>query len=170
MARNPKNEYDFCQPYFTEGEYVLWSGRPEGKNKNESVALVPFGIFFLVFSLIWTVAAFFFGDWLVFVGIPFILMGLYLLVGRTIIRNMTRYVITNKKIYRRQLGKVKMMDMSHLPPMRVARMDDGRGSIYFGERSEYSDEKVVYGAIFDIECVNDINQVYRFITNSAQNY
>lgn len=164
------NEYDFCNPYFTEGEYVLWTGKPVGKDKNESGALVPFGIFLLAFSLIWTVAALFFGGWMVFLGIPFIFFGIYLLFGRAFIRNKSRYVITNKKIYRGRFGKVKIMEMSNLPRMRLARMNDGRGSIYFGEPDEYAEEKVIYGAIFDIECVENVNEVYRFITDSAKNY
>lgn len=164
------NEYDFCNPYFSEDEYVLWTGKPEGKNKNESGALVPFGIFILIFALVWTVVAYFLGGWMVFLGIPLVLFGLYLLFGRNILRKKARYVVTNKRIYRRLLGKVKIMDMSHLPPMRVARMDDGRGSIYFGERNVYADEKVVYGAIFDIECIDAVNQVHRIIADSAQNY
>ena len=171
MQNTQEKEFDFCQSYFTKDEYVLWQGRPEGKNKLESVATIPFGIFFLVFGVVWIVVCALFWGWMALVGIPFIGISIYLLIVRDIIRNTSYYVITNRKIYRKQLGKIKFMEIASLPSMRMERMDDGRGTIYFGERDGYSDEEMpVYGMTFSIECVPDINSVYQIIKNAAGNF
>lgn len=171
MENIQSKEYDFCLSYFTKDEYILWQGKPEGKNNLEIGGTVPFGVFFLGFGVVWVIVSLFFWQWMALLGIPFIAVGLYFLIFREIIRNDSRYVITNKKIYRKQLGKIKFMDMLSLPPMRIERMDDGRGSIYFGERDEYSDgERTPLGMTFSIECVPDVNSVYKIIKDTTKNY
>lgn len=171
MENIQDKEYNFCQSYFVKDEYVLWQGKPEGKNELESGGTIPFGIFFLIFGIIWIIAASIFLGWMALLGIPFIGIGLYLLIFRDMVLKTSRYVITNRKIYRLQLGKIKFMEMGDLPPIRIERMNDGRGTIYFGERDEYSEEKSSsFGTVFSIECVPDINSVYKIIKDANRNY
>lgn len=135
------DNYAFCKPYITEGEQILWKGKPEKGQifHKQDIVMIPFAIFWLGFSLFWEFTAiqgggsFFFALW----GLPFIAVGVYLLIGRHIhtlyLRNKTFYVVTNKRLIIKKGNKIEMRMAQDLPPMEVQLHKNGNGTITFWE-------------------------------------
>lgn len=132
------DEFAFVQSYLGSGEYVLWQGRP-GRVR----LLDPFYLSTTLFAIPWLA---FCGYWesmavrsgsvlLSLWGVPFVLVGLYLLAGRPLnalrLRGSTWYVITNKKLLIRSGRHVQVYDGRDLPPMDIQLNRDGTGSILF---------------------------------------
>ena len=130
--------------------------------------MIPFGLFFLGFALFWTVSASMAGGFFGLFGLPFIAVGLYLVFGRNLVGKRTYYVITNKRVYRSQAGRVDMVDLANLPPMRVEAHNGGAGSIYFGEHYYRTGRNNHYGVVFSIENVDDIATVQRIISEQIR--
>ena len=164
------NEYGFARAYFLPDEYELWRGKSNGVNPRQKMLMIPFGIFFLAFAIFWTVSATRIGGPFGLFGIPFIAVGAYTVFGRNIVGKKTYYVITNKKIYRSQAGRVDMVDLANLPPMRIEAHQNGAGSIYFGEHHYRSNGRNHYGVVFTIENVDGIAEVQRIISEQTRNY
>ena len=132
------NEFDFVKSLLVPGENILWKGKPEkgGIFTKQDIYLIPFSIFWCGFAVSWFVNAsgseFFF----TLGGIPCLLVGIYLLIGRffvtAYVRKNTVYVITNKKIIRKNGKKLDMLDVSNLPPMYTEIYKNGCGTISFG--------------------------------------
>lgn len=163
------NEYDFARAYFLTDEYELWRGRSKGMDPRQKMTMIPFGIFFLGFAVFWTVSASMAGGFFGLFGLPFIAVGIYLVLGKNILGKKTYYVITNKRIYRSQAGRVDMVDLANLPPMRVAAHNGGAGSIYFGEHYYRTGRNNHYGVVFSVENVDDIATVQRIISEQIRN-
>lgn len=163
------NEYEFARAYFLPDEYELWRGRSKGMNPNQKLVMIPFGIFFLMFALFWTISASSVGGFFGVFGLPFIAVGAYIVFGRNIVGKKTCYVITNKKIYRSRAGRVDMVDLANLPPMRIEGHKNGSGSIYFGEYHYRSNGRNHYGVVFTIENVDNIAEVQRIISDYIRN-
>ena len=164
------NEYDFARGYFLSDEYELWRGKSKGMNSQQKMFMIPFGIFFLGFALFWTMTASAVGGPFGLFGLPFIAVGAYIVFGKNIVGKKTYYVITNKRIYRSQAGRVDMVDFANLPPMRTQGHSNGAGSIYFGEHHYRSHGRNHYGVVFSIENVDNIAEVQRIISEQIRNY
>jgi hypothetical protein len=163
------NEYEFARGYFLPDEYELWRGKSKGMDPHQKMIMIPFGIVFLVFALFWTVSASAVGGPFGLFGLPFIAVGAYIVFGQNIVGKKTYYVITNKKIYRSQAGRVDMVDLANLPPMRTTGHSNGAGSIYFGEHHYRSNGRNHYGVVFSIENVDNIAEVQRIISEQIRN-
>ena len=52
---NDLEGYEFCRNYMTDGEYILWKGRPEKGNlfTGQEVVMLPFSLLWLAFSVYW---------------------------------------------------------------------------------------------------------------------
>jgi hypothetical protein len=125
-------------------EDVLWTGSPVRYPvfDRQDAFLVPFSILWFAFAIFWEVTAarsgapFFFDIW----GLPFIVFGFYLSVGRLAVRQiMLRsvvYTITNQRIIMRWKGmgneRERSRYLDHLEPPILAESDDGVGTIRFG--------------------------------------
>jgi len=136
---------------------------------HQKMFMIPFGLFFLVFAIFWTATASMTGGLFGLFGLPFIALGAYIVFGKNMVGKKTYYVITNRKIYRSQAGRVDMIDMSNLPPMRVQGHQNGAGSIYFGEHHYRSGGSNHYGVVFAIENVDNIADVQRIISEAQKN-
>lgn len=128
-------------PVLTPGEHLVWTGRPKGGVifRPADIFLIPFSIIWGGFAIFWEVLAstgpFFF--WLF--GIPFVLAGLYLMVGRFFYdakkRESTVYGLTQDRIIilsgitRRE---VRSLSVNSLPEVSFTQKEDGTGSIMFG--------------------------------------
>lgn len=132
-----------------DGEQIIWSGRPaQGvRFTARDWFLIPFSLIWCGFAIFWesmvllSRAPVFFALW----GIPFILMGLYITVGRfaadTWLRRHTRYALTNRRILIARsdpFGKLTSIGLERAPTMQLTEWRDGRGTIRFGQASLYS--------------------------------
>jgi hypothetical protein len=120
------------------GERVLWEGGPDASVvfSKQDLFLVPFSLLWGGFAIFWeagvTSTGWSFGTvW----GVPFVAVGLYLIVGRFFYkrwdRRRTRYAITDKRavLIRSEGRQVREADVA-TAPMQTERSRDGRhGSI-----------------------------------------
>ena len=130
-------------------EEVLWYAQPElsGHFTRADVFLIPFGVFWTLFSLFWTgavLAVAISGEPAALIGalfgIPFVAIGFYMLFGRfwykRWVKRRTHYAVTNRRII--SLGNALGRHLSaayidRLPSMRTARHGrEGVGTIWFG--------------------------------------
>jgi hypothetical protein len=139
------DEFGFCRSHLVNGEYILWKGKPQEGN-----FLLPSDLYMIPFSILWCAGAIFWeysvvshGAPLLFClfGIPFVGMGLYLVIGRFLwaawIRKRTRYVITNKKIIRARGHRIDMMDGRTMPPVQIHVFGNGCGTLFFVQINPY---------------------------------
>ncbi len=165
-----ESEYGFCRGYFSADEYVMWQGKHSGKLAGQNAANLPYALFFLAFAIFWTVSVVQISVFMCFFGLCFVAVGMYLAFDKQFLDRNTKYVITNRKIYRSRSGKVDMIDLANLPPMRIVEHKGGCGSIYFGE-SYYKSPggKPRYGMTFSIDCVDNIVEVQRILSEAIKN-
>ena len=136
------------QPYLQSGEALVWSGRPaQGLHLTGiDIFLIPFSLAWGGFAIVWEVMVVAIvpdGDSpkLLFAlfGIPFVLVGLYLIVGRffvdAAIRRRTFYGLTDRRalVLRRVLGeRLVAAFLKATPQISLHRRPDGRGTVVFG--------------------------------------
>lgn len=167
---NDLEGYEFCRNYMTDGEYILWKGRPEKGNlfTGQEVVMLPFSLLWLAFSVYWEMTAIRSADswFMVLWGIPFVAIGIYLFVGRffmtAYLRNRTFYVITNKKIIIRRGSRIQMHDGRNLPSAEIVIHKNGCGTLKFGQMV-YTRNGYRNGTAFMIENVADVTQVQNAI-------
>jgi hypothetical protein len=138
---------NLLQTQLASDERLLWSGRPK-----LGLVLRPADAFVIPFSLLWggfaifweyTVlsmgkAPFFFALW----GLPFVVMGLYIILGRFFVdarqRANTAYGVTNRRIIivSGLSGlKVKSLNLRTLSDVSLEERSDAPGTIAFGPSS-----------------------------------
>ena len=157
------DNYDFCKPYIMDNEYILWEGAPQKGLvlTSRDLALIPFSLIWLAFSLFWEVSAIRTTGSLFMVlwGLPFVGVGIYLLFGRFLqtifLRKKTYYIITNKKLIIRSGNKVRIYRAEDLPPMDIHLHKNGTGTILFSEIS-YGRNGRRYGSYFALENIADV--------------
>ena len=124
-------------------ERLIWSGQPVAglRLRGSDWFLIPFSIFWTAFSLIWMGGAYFTGAPIIFClwGVPFVLIGLFLLVGRFFAdaraRARTCYGVTSERIlilgglFNRQ---IKSLLLQSLTDVTLNERKDGIGTITFG--------------------------------------
>lgn len=124
------------------GEHILWEGRPaQGLllTRRDGL-LIPFSLFFLGFSILWTtIAASGAPDFFALFGSLFIAVGLFFAVGRFLLdawlRSRTRYAVTDRRVLVARtgpLGQFIAVDRTKLPAIDLSEHADGRGTIRFG--------------------------------------
>ena len=127
----------------SRSEKLLWCGRPrQGVYLGpRDAAFIPFSLLWGGFAILWEVnavtsnAPFFFDLW----GIPFVLIGLYLIAGRFFVdakrRSRTYYGVTNERviivsgIFSRT---VKSLQLRTLSDVSLSEGNNGMGTITFG--------------------------------------
>lgn len=133
------------------GEKLLWEGRPKPGLLFTSfdIFLVPFSLVWCGFAVLWTVMAGAeiakireaapFLTFLPVVGLPFVGVGLYLLVGRflldALLRSRTRYAVTDQRVLMVReppLGAVTALSLDRLPEVQLKEGLRGTGTIRTG--------------------------------------
>jgi hypothetical protein len=124
-------------------EHLLWSGQPKQGLflRPADAAVVPFSIMWGGFALFWewevmhTSAPFFFRLW----GVPFVLAGLYFMVGRFFtdarVRANTLYGLTNQRIIILAglfASTTKSLSLNTLSELSITERADRSGTITFG--------------------------------------
>ena len=138
-----QEEYGFVQSCLGAGEYIRWKGKPGPGSifAPGDIFFVPFSVAWCGFAIFWEVTAITGGAPFFFClfGVPFVMIGLYMVAGRFFWRahtlRKTRYVITNKRIFRARGNRVDILQVQNLPPMKVIARRDGSGSVYFRDNN-----------------------------------
>jgi len=123
-------------------ERLLWSGQPRQGLilRSTDAAAIPFSIFWTAFSAFWTLMALRSSEKIVpLFGIPFLAIGLYLLIGRFFVdswqRARTRYGLTTQRVlivsdlFRRS---IKSLNLRTLSDVTLTERSNGTGTITFG--------------------------------------
>jgi hypothetical protein len=136
------------QRELSAGERLLWAGRPRSGLvlRPGDAFLVPFSLLWGGFACYWEYsvvtggAPWFFMLW----GVPFVLMGLYLIVGRLFVdarmRANTVYGLTGERVIILSglfARTVKSLNLRTLSDVSLTERADGSGSISFGPGSPY---------------------------------
>lgn len=174
------------QNYFLPGEKLLWLGRPkQGLMFNrKDLFQVPFslmwggGVIFWESTVVRQVnAPFFFKLW----GVPFVLAGLYLIVGRFVldafIRARTQYAVSNQRILVLREGwfsRLLTMPLERLQTLDLDQNGDGTGTISFendvqvgyGRRSSMGTWTPALSNIPRFLGITDVRQVFDLIQSA----
>ncbi len=127
--------------YLAKGESLNWSGTPrQGVVLRPSDALmIPFSLLWAGFAFFWETSVFRDGAPTFFVlwGIPFVLMGLYITVGRffhdAARRAKTEYGVTDQRIIiAGPRGALTSLELATLGEVNLTTKSDGSGTIVFG--------------------------------------
>jgi hypothetical protein len=146
MAGKEKMNHTLVDKFRDElnsGERIIWSGQPQqGFMLRPADALViPFSFMWAGFAVFWEFgvissgAPFFFMLW----GIPFVLVGLYITIGRFFVdmlqRSRTFYALTTERVIILSglfTQNVKTIKLQRLPEINLTTRSNGRGTITFG--------------------------------------
>ena len=131
------------------GEHALWWGRPRQGLvlRGSDVFAIPFSLMWCGFAIFWETGVIgsrrapgFFALW----GIPFVAMGLYMVIGRffaeSMQRSKTSYALTSDRvlivsgIFSRT---VKSLSLDTLSDVTLTEGRNGKGSITFGPPSPF---------------------------------
>ena len=126
-----------------QGEKILWTSQP-----NPNINFSSGDIFMVPFSLLWGGFAFFWEAIALFAptpiffklfGLPFLLVGLYFILGRFIYKKIrkkkTFYAVTNKRVLTLSNLFSKRIEAAYInviPTMNKSIRKDGFGTIVFG--------------------------------------
>jgi hypothetical protein len=159
------------------GEKLLWVGVPKQGVilKKSDIFMIPFSIFWGGFAISWEYMAISsmngFQLFPLF-GIPFILIGLYLIFGRFFLdaksREKTFYSLTDKRVIVITTlfeKRVKSLDLKRITEISFTKRSDGYGSIIFnggGYRDKNSSENSE-NVVTEFELIENVEEVYRMI-------
>jgi hypothetical protein len=138
------------------GEKLLWAGRPvQGIRLQKGDALaIPFSLLWGGFAVFWITSAYRSGaPWFfVLFGVPFVLVGFYLVIGRFFYdarqRAQTYYGVSNKRVLIVQGAKsrqVTSLDIASLGEVTFTENTNGGGSLQFGRDLFYSSRSLGAG-------------------------
>ena len=137
------NDQSSIQSELAPGEQALWIGRPRSGLilRGADAFAIPFSLLWAGFAVYWLYSAAASGAPLPFVlfGVPFVLVGIYIVVGRFFVdarqREATSYAVTSQRVliisglFSR---KVKSLGIKTLAELSLSESADGSGSITFG--------------------------------------
>jgi len=125
------------------GERLLWAGQPRQglRLQTSDFVMIPASLMWGGFAIAWEVMAFAIGASIFFKlwGIPFVLVGLYIMVGRFFFdarsRARTFYGLTDRSLLLITGGRRRMVrrfDLTQLGPISLQEHGDGSGVLSFG--------------------------------------
>ena len=163
------------------GEYVLWEGSPRKgiRLQKSDAVLIPFSLFWCGFAGFWEYTVIAGGGPLIMAlfGIPFILVGLYLLLGRFVSRarslSSTHYVVTDQRLLFLYRKNTQFLLYQNIETLEKEQTKDDRGTIYFSPRNFYYDRTASYRGSTNLlqgrafEDIEDVERVYRLIVGKV---
>lgn len=179
------------QPYLLNGERILWTGHPDPRRllSANDIWLIPFSLMWGGFAIFWEAGvlgifgkagggpASFFVLW----GIPFVVVGQYLIWGRFIYkrwdRSRTIYAVTNRRVLSLRGRNLTSMFIPQLPAVNQSIRSDGTGTLEFGSAPygygfwansglDWFSRRAGVLAFYDIP---DVNHVSRLIADASSN-
>ncbi len=172
------------QPYLLSGERILWTGQPDPRRLvgGKDAYLIPFSLMWGGGAVFWEAAVLLSGAPIFFVlwGIPFVLVGQYLIWGRLLAKRWdkkrTVYAVTSQRVLVVRGRSLQSAYLSQLPSVDQSTRADGSGSLEFGPGVPFgyrvwaNTGMDVFGgmgraglAFYD---VRDVGQVYRLINQA----
>lgn len=174
------------RPELGRGERLLWSGMPrQGLRLRQSdIFMVPFSLMWGGFAFFWEGAVttkgapFFFSLW----GMPFVLIGIYIIVGRffvdSYLRKRTFYGVTDQRVVIVSAGfkgrEVKSLSLQGLSEINLKEGADHGGNITFGpSNSFYQDSARVWPgskrmAAPAFELLDEVRRVYDVVREAQR--
>lgn len=164
-------------------ERIVWSGRPSTGVMVRPIEalLIPFSLLWGGFALFWNVSVWstdgpiFFKLW----GLPFLVAGIYITVGRFWIdmraRRAMLYVVTDKRILilkKNGAASSKSLDIKRLPALELNEKADGTGTLKFGSGGMFNSGNFgIWSPAFDSTPqflgIDDVRRVYEVVQKQA---
>ena len=160
-------------PSLSNGERLIWAGQPRQGFflQAADIFMIPFSVAWGGFAIFWTLTAYLSGAPWFFVlwGMPFVAIGLWLMVGRFFTdarsRAKTFYAVTEKRVIFVKSGKnqqVTSLDLKSVGDITFAQHGNGRGTILFGVSFPYPQAAKMYaGAARQGKNIPMFNQIER---------
>jgi hypothetical protein len=163
----------------------MWEGQPNGGLllRAADLYLIPFSLLWGGFAIYWNfsvwTAPFGGEDWsFKLFGLPFLILGLYFIIGRFLVdialRQRLTYLVTDRRIV--VLGpsstSVKSLDIKRLPALEFSERRDGSGTLRFEAGSGFSGRNFgVWQPTFDPALqflrIADARHVYELVQRLA---
>ncbi len=150
-------------------EEVVWSGAPGKGIKFQSadLVIVPFSLLWALFVIFWEATAIrgrapaFFALW----GIPFVLIGAYITVGRfffdSYLRSRSRYFLTNRRaliVTTWPTRRLRSVNLASLQEIGLTESRDGAGTLIFGSQT-FATRRTPRSPRF--EWIDNVHHVYQ---------
>ena len=180
------------QRYLLTGERILWSGQPRQglALSGRDAFLIPFSLLWGGFAIFWNAMVWlapidsnsgsgpgwFFKLW----GLPFLVIGLYLIAGRFFhdarIRKKLFYGVTDQRVLVLRGHKITSLDIHRLPRLELSEHRDGTGTLAFEEGSNMAWGGMngfnwwlpALGSTTQFFQIQNPRQVYELIRNQAR--
>lgn len=179
------------QPELLSGESILWAGQPDASVAfhKEDLFLIPFSLLWGGFAIFWESGVLgFWGKaaqsvrWTfgMIWGIPFVLVGQYLIWGRFFYaawkKRRTFYAVTNRRVIVFQNGWKRQMASSYLDTLSTLIKEGasaGRGTLRFTQQDSMWSGRRGWGvwdgmAVGDVPTfldIEDVDSVYRLVSD-----
>lgn len=166
------------------GERIVWSGQPKQGFvlRSSDLLMIPVSLLWAGFAFSWENGVVADGRSLfgMLWGIPFIVIGLYFLVGRFFVdmiqRRKVYYALTDERVIIISgitIRNTKILELKNIPEVNLSAKRNGKGTITFGVlppnawmytgNFSFNSSKTYMPPNFEI--INDVNVVYQHITN-----
>jgi hypothetical protein len=175
------------QKHLEPREKVLWSGQPRQgvMLRGSDTFLIPFSLLWGGFAVFWEYSVLTQGapSFFALFGIPFVVIGIYFIVGRFYVeakqREKTFYGVTSDRVLIISgllQQKVKSLTLRTLSDISVTESRDGTGSISFGHSFPFV--SLFGGMVWPgmeqfvgprLDTINNPKQVYQLIREAQKN-
>lgn len=153
------------------GEVLLWEGAPKPgiHFQRSDLFAIPFSLLWCGFAIFWEASVIAAGGPLLFKiwGVPFVLMGLYITVGRFFFRAWrlagTRYAVTDRRVIIADRRETVFLLYGQIPLLQKDLRSNGTGTIWFQRPEVYGGRhgRRVPGVGF--EEIAEAERVYKLI-------
>ena len=159
----------------TPNERLLWSGAPRQglMFRPYDAVLIPFSIVWASFAVFWEWTAIGHPNAIILAlwGIPFVLIGAYMVVGRFFtdvwVRKRTAYGVTNQRVIIISASPrrtVRTIPLRAIPEMSLSERADGSGTITFGPSGAGGTRRTP--APPQLEGIQQVRSVYQILLAS----
>lgn len=161
-----------------KGERVIWAERPKQGLifRSSDGCLIPFSLAWGGFAIFWETMVITMDApiFMAIFGIPFVVIGLYLIVGRFFhdkyIRKKMIYGLTEKQIIIKRGDNTRFVDLTALTDIQITEKKNGSGSILFNSKYDNRNNKnssslsfAPLGSGLSFEAIPNVRYVYNQI-------